>query len=243
MKRRSAFTLIELLVVIAIIAILAAILFPVFAQAREAARKTTCQSNLKQIGLALRMYSNDYDEHWFCSGALPQFPATVADGSNLIRNLGGGLAYFCQPYVKNYGIFKCPSDPGDDYWTRNSNGAYVSSIWWGHPTSYMYRHIWDCAGPRGDPRVGMADASLAFPANQGVFVELAAWHAEKKSLWNTEQPLTTRTVNMAYADGHVKVYKLNYLAPESWNVNFDMNWLIAPSGQNGDPTIGKDQNS
>ncbi len=62
MQRKSGFTLIELLVVIAIIAILAAILFPVFAQAREQARKTTCLSNLKQLGLGLFMYAQDYDE-------------------------------------------------------------------------------------------------------------------------------------------------------------------------------------
>src|SRR5205809_6842541 len=68
MKRRSGFTLIELLVVIAIIAILAAILFPVFAQARATARKAACASNLRQIGLAFTLYAQDYDEllvpHW-----------------------------------------------------------------------------------------------------------------------------------------------------------------------------------
>src|ERR671937_1224431 len=66
--RQSAFTLIELLVVIAIIAILAAILFPVFAQAREQARKTTCLSNEQQIGLAFRMYAQDYDETYTWQG-------------------------------------------------------------------------------------------------------------------------------------------------------------------------------
>src|SRR6187401_1567965 len=65
---RRGFTLIELLVVIAVIAILAAILFPVFAQAREAARKASCQSNLKQLGIAIAMYSQDYDGHLVTGG-------------------------------------------------------------------------------------------------------------------------------------------------------------------------------
>src|ERR671925_429724 len=97
--RRRGFTLIELLVVIAIIAILAAILFPVFAQAREKARQASCSSNLKQIVLSLQMYQNDYDETMFGSFALPApYNSRVPDGANLQRMLGGGLNYFLQPY-------------------------------------------------------------------------------------------------------------------------------------------------
>jgi prepilin-type N-terminal cleavage/methylation domain-containing protein/prepilin-type processing-associated H-X9-DG protein len=105
--RRHAFTLIELLVVIAIIAILAAILFPVFAQAREKARAATCLSNLKQIGFATRMYSADYD------GALvPCYLYSVhpADGS---APKGKPILYWfhdlLNPYVKNNGVFVCPN--------------------------------------------------------------------------------------------------------------------------------------
>ncbi len=98
-NRRSAFTLIELLVVIAIIAILAAILFPVFAQAREKARQTSCLSNLKQLGLALNMYGQDYD------GTLSQTSWELGSFKAKVH-----WSYLVQPYVKNQQIFVCPSD-------------------------------------------------------------------------------------------------------------------------------------
>jgi prepilin-type N-terminal cleavage/methylation domain-containing protein/prepilin-type processing-associated H-X9-DG protein len=100
MKRKnlSGFTLIELLVVIAIIAILAAILFPVFAQARDKARQASCLSNMKQLGLAMNMYAQDYD------GLLMQ---TTSEHPVLKIH----WSYVSQPYVKNVGIFVCPSDP------------------------------------------------------------------------------------------------------------------------------------
>jgi prepilin-type N-terminal cleavage/methylation domain-containing protein/prepilin-type processing-associated H-X9-DG protein len=102
MTRRSspAFTLIELLVVIAIIAILAAILFPVFAQAREKARQTACLSNMKQVGLGLQMYTQDYDE------TLP--PANTVSNfgePNALPNFLGAII----PYTRNRNVFYCPS--------------------------------------------------------------------------------------------------------------------------------------
>lgn len=117
MRRRNGFTLIELLVVIAIIAILAAMLFPVFAQAREKARGASCLSNCKQLGLALMMYAGDYDD------TLP--PAKIGNSPPYRRVcVGPGEGYplfpaFWQdvviPYTKNRGILRCPSRPDRGY--------------------------------------------------------------------------------------------------------------------------------
>src|SRR5437870_12871158 len=104
--KRSGFTLIELLVVIAIIAILAAILFPVFAQARNAARKATCISNLKQLALSQLMYIQDYDENFSC------WDGGVNPTSNA-WNLPEGTGWWMNqtiPYIKNFGIHTCPND-------------------------------------------------------------------------------------------------------------------------------------
>jgi prepilin-type N-terminal cleavage/methylation domain-containing protein/prepilin-type processing-associated H-X9-DG protein len=104
--RQRGFTLIELLVVIAIIAILAAILFPVFAQAREKARQTGCASNLKQQGAALMMYVQDADEVW----PPAYYYGNPTSGGSLDASGIYQWSGFCQPYIKNRGIFVCPSD-------------------------------------------------------------------------------------------------------------------------------------
>lgn len=105
---RRAFTLIELLVVIAIIAILAAILFPVFARAREAARKTSCLSNLKQIGSAIQMYSQDYDEN-LPSVRFANYPDGLWGSPAWNDYQWGYIFTLTEPYIKNTGVLKCPS--------------------------------------------------------------------------------------------------------------------------------------
>ncbi len=109
-RSRNAFTLIELLVVIAIIAILAAILFPVFAQAREKARQTACLSNLKQIGTGVMMYVQDYDE---------TYPITIYNTSNIRINRQNTWRSQIHPYVKNTQIFVCPSNPDNKMLTND----------------------------------------------------------------------------------------------------------------------------
>jgi prepilin-type N-terminal cleavage/methylation domain-containing protein/prepilin-type processing-associated H-X9-DG protein len=106
-RRKSGFTLIELLVVIAIIAILAAILFPVFAQAREKARQASCISNMKQIVLAELMYAQDYDE---MVTSLWRYGLDAQSAPNLNTEY---WHIFLQPYIKNYKIFICPSCGSD----------------------------------------------------------------------------------------------------------------------------------
>ncbi|RYX85499.1 DUF1559 domain-containing protein [bacterium] len=137
-SKRLAFTLIELLVVIAIIAILAAILFPVFARARENARRASCQSNLKQIGLGLMQYAQDYDE------TLPAWYNGPSNVSNATTSWKWNDSIF--PYVKSEQVFTCPSDGATNnqyvYYTKltaasnNFLGSYAVNTMYRQETSY-----------------------------------------------------------------------------------------------------------
>jgi len=116
--RKSGFTLIELLVVIAIIAILAAILFPVFARARAKARQSSCLSNTKQVMTAFLMYNQDYDEQWLYDSLVPGKP------------LGGQAANVCwwrfqlEPYLKNWGVLVCPDGLRDSVAAADSTNQF-----------------------------------------------------------------------------------------------------------------------
>jgi prepilin-type N-terminal cleavage/methylation domain-containing protein/prepilin-type processing-associated H-X9-DG protein len=123
---KRGFTLIELLVVIAIIAILASILFPVFAQAREKARQISCLSNTKQMGLALLQYVQDYDE-------MMPLGRAYADDPLYQQHLGQGWAAQSQPYLKNTQVFRCPSDPTNNV-AATANTPMLSAV------SYIYNY-------------------------------------------------------------------------------------------------------
>lgn len=146
--RKQGFTLIELLVVIAIIAILAAILFPVFGRARENARRSSCQSNLKQIGLAIMQYTQDYDE---------LYPSAVQNDWFLT------WAKTVQPYAKSTQVFMCPSDPDAGKGAPDSANpwqgvaiSYAANAYHGYPgPTYSYTQL----GPMG--AFGEAGLSLS----------------------------------------------------------------------------------
>jgi prepilin-type N-terminal cleavage/methylation domain-containing protein/prepilin-type processing-associated H-X9-DG protein len=169
-SQRNAFTLIELLVVIAIIAILAAILFPVFAKARESARKTSCLSNIKQISLGFTMYAQDYDE------TLPSVP--FGDGScvggcwpwtvwpNTPGN--GWMAAFytpLQPYIKNTQILQCPSQNEIGRWYDQNGISYMYN-------EFMYNknNGWSKLAALGNAATGPANVTfLAEGVASGIY--------------------------------------------------------------------------
>ena len=142
-KRSSAFTLIELLVVIAIIAILAAILFPVFARARENARRSSCSSNLKQIALGVIQYRQDYDE---------KFPSAMTLG--VTNSLG--WANSIQPYLKSTQIYQCPSESNSQ---SNLNTPTTAGEGF---TDYYFNAILSWNGDYASPNysVGLNEAAL-----------------------------------------------------------------------------------
>jgi prepilin-type N-terminal cleavage/methylation domain-containing protein/prepilin-type processing-associated H-X9-DG protein len=189
-RPRRGFTLIELLVVIAIIAILAAILFPVFARARESAKRTSCLSNLKQLGIATMCYAQDYDE---------VLPVGTTQGNSLL-NVVQGL----QPYIKNRQIMYCPSisglvqydallAPTDANWTAGNIGYYFWSMVGIHAHTGPFVTV-------HPPR------QLTLSSDAGLWMWSDVFGA---FFWNQNAPFLHGMpkwsfTNVAFMDGHVK---------------------------------------
>ena len=199
-RRRNGFTLIELLVVIAIIAILAAILFPVFSQAREAARKASCQSNLKQIGTAMQMYTQDADE---------TLPNSGSSGS-------GDVVRLLEPYTKQ--AF------GQGIWRCSSHSLFSTANGWTSSYGYNWQYLL-VSGPdyphdgwNGFGNSGVSLAFLSRPADTLQFVDHTAPQGNV-NLWSfVSRPGDLNNIdgfgrphfrhhgqaNVLYCDGHVK---------------------------------------
>ncbi|HAH87673.1 MAG TPA: hypothetical protein DCL60_09935 [Armatimonadetes bacterium] len=205
MRSKNGFTLIELLVVIAIIAILASVLFPVFAKAREKARQGTCASNLKQIGTATQMYVQDYDEY---------FPASYPGGTlgtgrywfDLIRPYTGVPFNSTNPRHPLSSIYYCPSH-------MNRSAEY---------TSYIY-----VTGNSGEPRDSIRYPLIQRPSETGVITE--GWSCVSARAYvipdvatgtNAQKTLRLRHndgANVLYYDGHVKF--LSIPTPDTFKIN------------------------
>ncbi len=237
--RRPAFTLIELLVVIAIIAILAAILFPVFAKAREKARTASCQNNLKQIATAAALYATDYE------GLLSRPASSVSNiGINClgeaVPNRGYAEAYYWQtlwlPYIKSSQVFFCPSGDASfrsaPRYVNTVSGAPVREIWGQYGFNYeglcKARAPWNSIGV---DRVAtpsetylVMDSWSVCPMVDGADNPLRFWGSGGvgggddvgigRNLAEGDQRRGDRHLgmaNVAYVDGHVKVVRFSDL--------------------------------
>ncbi len=213
MKKSTGFTLIELLVVIAIIAILAAILFPVFAKVREKARQSSCASNEKQLGLALIQYVQDNDEAY----PYGHTPFVAANSS------GEGWAGMIYPYVKSVGVYKCPDGQDNIGYAFNINSANSTKLAaFTSPTSTIQlfeisgdshtdvTSITDSYAPTGNG--GNNDwsestdwASLGLKYETGLLRGTTEAQAAAAAL--PDQGRHTSGSNFLLADGHVKWFK------------------------------------
>lgn len=209
----KAFTLIELLVVIAIIAILAAILFPVFAQAKEAAKKTSCLSNLKQLGLGVMMYYNDADDTYPGTSAVAGQPWWISPGNGL--NLGWkdpaaeqNWAAEIYPYVKNLGVFVCPSttytNSGASWGKSNVAGAGNTSMY--ANGSVDYKSATSVAVPANMIYLHEAGEVLRSACPRPLVVDAANQNCNSFDLSSFDAQ-HNKGGNLTYADGHAR-YKI-----------------------------------
>jgi prepilin-type N-terminal cleavage/methylation domain-containing protein/prepilin-type processing-associated H-X9-DG protein len=209
---RRGFTLIELLVVIAIIAILAAILFPVFAQAREKARSASCLSNLKQLSLAIVMYWGDYDDvnfSWFSNGRPGPLDLTQPDDGRMVQ---GAWRTLIQPYAKNWGILICPSKMTLNGSSRNEGGWYPAR--WGYSWNMTRygdgrpdnRSLADFKDPAGTIMIGDSNDCGRPCIEGGCCGDPNAYDPNEAADWSYEHRHNDGA-NFAFYDGHAKWLK------------------------------------
>lgn len=198
---RIGFTLIELLVVIAIIAILAAILFPVFAQAKAAAKQTQCLSQMKQIGLASQLYCNDFDD-LFPSIAPIQEP--INGGGEPNRPFDTMLS----PYAKSDAVYHCPND------TSVWPGLSIYYFWDGSYWSKRAKRSYEIIG-----NIFTAQGGSVFDKNTGVGIGYNSRNATGRATTEFDEPANTLAFAEAYVD-----YK-NY--PDSWVGSAEGSSLVA----------------
>jgi len=236
--RSSGFTLIELLVVIAIISILAAILFPVFARARENARRASCMSNLKQIGLGMMMYVQDYDERYPTrSMAYTTGSAAPISGSTTSTNVFD-LLY---PYTKSKQVFFCPSTGGTDTTNMNygvnqimfpavGNPAISLAAMGSSSSTYM---IMDSGQYAIEPFYVITPATWWYLPGRGIVGDgkCSSVTSTHQNDCNTGRHFNG--VNVTFADGHVKWLKSTTLYSEAQrysyidpNVPSDWNYVV-----------------
>lgn len=211
MRKKHGFTLIELLVVIAIIAILAAILFPVFARAREKARQTSCLSNVKQLGLSMMMYVQDYDES-FPHRAIGTGGTVVYPNGSTSGTMFWYMAIY--PYVNNVQVFSCPSDASG----RWAGGATSSGIRYGYSRGLCHNN--------SRPPITLAEltrpADTAMIADTGFAPEPPRTASPMPYVFYSRiyyrtmiYPRHNGGANFAFADGHAKWIQIpNYDAME-----------------------------
>ena len=211
-RRQGAFTLIELLVVIAIIGILASMLFPVFAQAREKARAISCISNMRQLGMAVSMYVQDYDQRG-PHGWADDCGFTVPPGWNY---WGGGCGpevswrWMISPYIKNGGIFTCPTFeyPDEPLW-RYIRDEVETKIHRSYALNYSMAHWW-CPGSKMDNCVRPASSILITESREWNadwrmdMVGGRAWFDGSKGIMTTHSGVS----NLTFYDGHTKAMRL-----------------------------------
>jgi len=216
LRKPNGFTLIELLVVIAIIAILAAILFPVFARAREKARQASCLSNVKQLCLATHMYAADYDGYVYpfngrpTDGAFVNFPEPIPDPCPTVPEdiAAQYLRAAFHPYIKNEGIFFCPSDskarqctnrltiPNTVGYIDNQYNHYYTSYRWNNTTGLLDATAMQAvvSGPLTGTEVEVG------PAKIQAWAEDIVVHRDA----NVGVFSASYGKNIGYRDGHVK---------------------------------------